>query len=113
VRFLFKTHKTKSGELLRSRLAGTILHGNYLIAQQLPASSPNASLLSINEFNWKCKTFLEKTKTFSSPFQSRNPVISIGFHRQSITRIRAYTYAAVHGCGSSRAIDSSQMSGAA
>jgi len=33
-------HKAKAGELLRPRPARTILGRNYLIAQQLPTSSP-------------------------------------------------------------------------
>ena len=41
------THKRKDGESLRPRHAGTILRGNYLIAQQLPASSPFSQAITV------------------------------------------------------------------
>ena len=61
--FLPFTHKAKNRRTpLATVRAVTILGGNYLIAQQLPASSPKASFFSIYESDRECKVF---SKIFS------------------------------------------------
>ena len=63
-------HKRKNGESLRPRQAGTILGGNYLIAQQLPASSPKADPIMLHYIPKECKYFFEKrSRVFSSLIQ--------------------------------------------
>jgi len=57
---LFSFYANQIGERLRPLLEGTFLSRNYLIAQQLPASSPKASHIIVLYFDANYKSFFEK-----------------------------------------------------
>jgi hypothetical protein len=57
---LFSFYANQIGERLRPLLEGTFLSRNYLIAQQLPASSPKASHIIVLYFDANYKSFFKK-----------------------------------------------------
>lgn len=90
VRFLIISHKIKGGESPRPCQAGTILSRNYLIAQQLPASSPCASPTSIVHLQAQCKYFFASC-VFSSP-TLRPPAIYACFRQQRFAPVFPFKF---------------------
>jgi hypothetical protein len=82
----------KSAKSPRLRHAETILGGNYLIAQQLPASSPKASFFSIYESDHKCKVFYNFFWRVFLKILMIGYSVCNGYTPSPITRILAFLY---------------------
>lgn len=91
--FLPFTHKAKNRRTpLATVRAVTILGGNYLIAQQLPASSPKASFFSIYESDPECKVFIEFfSRVFLKILMSGDSDCN-GYTRSPLTRAPAFSH---------------------
>ena len=97
--FLPFTHKAKNRRTpLATVRAVTILGGNYLIAQQLPASSPKASFFSIYESDLECKVFIEFfSRVFLKILMSGDSNCN-GYTRSLLTRIPAFSHCSGYNC---------------
>ena len=90
-------HKAKNRRTpLATVKAVTILGGNYLIAQQLPASSPKASFFSIYESDLECKVFIEKILEFFGRFLMIGLSVCNGYRDSPLTRAHAFSCCGLH-----------------
>jgi hypothetical protein len=92
---LFSFYANQIGERLRPLLEGTFLSRNYLIAQQLPASSPKASHIIVLYFDANYKSFFEKVLAIFHYFS----MIEISYFQclEVLVYVHAY-WCLVHAC---------------